>query len=81
MLSEQLTAANISLKHADNDADVLIFETAITLFPPAPEKLLSTHFCNCKGGSNNYGYRTVGLLCLLICTDCQRQSCFNVVST
>ena len=32
MLCEEFTAAGISIKHADNDADVLIIETAIQQF-------------------------------------------------
>lgn len=50
-----------------------------TLLPPAPEKLLNTIFCNCKKGcSAKCGCKKVGLLCSLVCTNCQGQSCSNV---
>ncbi|GBP22242.1 Histone-lysine N-methyltransferase SETMAR [Eumeta japonica] len=51
-----------------------------TLLPPAPDKLLNTIFCNCKKGCNaKCGCRRVGLLCSLACTECQGQSCSNVL--
>lgn len=50
-----------------------------TLFPPAPEKLLSTIFRNCKKGCNyNCGCKKVGLFRSLVCTNCRGQSCSNV---
>nr|XP_036231797.1 uncharacterized protein LOC118683407 [Bactrocera oleae] len=56
-------------------------EPVQTLFPPAPEKLLNTIFCNCKKGCNaKCGCKKVGLFCSLACTHCQGRSCSNFES-
>ncbi|CAF4889681.1 unnamed protein product [Pieris macdunnoughi] len=88
MLKAKFTAENISVEQANDDADVLIIETAIKKFSVtnttvvvAPEKLLNTIFCNCKKGcSAKCGCRKVGLFCSLACTHCQGRSCSNVES-
>ncbi|KAJ8898103.1 hypothetical protein PR048_003463 [Dryococelus australis] len=52
-----------------------------TLLPPAPEKLLSTIFCNCKKGcGTSCTCRKLGLQCSSVCGQSNGQACLNASS-